>query len=218
MAEDQANAPREESKVEPAEAPEAPKADAPKAKAAEVPEPLAAEAAEAPAAEVAEAPAAEAAEAPAAEVAEAPEAPEAEAASRPAPELAPGKQYVWGTGRRKSAVARVRIRPGTGKFIINKREATEYFTHEQDRQAILGPLDAAKMLKSWDVFVNVGGGGYSGQAGAVVLGLARALSKAVPEVEGALRDQGMMTRDARMKERKKPGQRGARRRFQFSKR
>jgi small subunit ribosomal protein S9 len=143
---------------------------------------------------------------------------EAQVVSQPAPQLAHGKQFIWGTGRRKTAVARVRIRPGTGKFIVNKREATAYFTHERDRQAILGPLEAAKMLKSWDIYVNVDGGGYVGQAGAVVLGLARALTKAVPEVEGALREQGMMTRDARMKERKKYGQRGARRRFQFSKR
>ena len=271
MAEDQANAPQEESNVEPAEAPEAPeapKAEAPEAEApaAEAPEAPKAEApaAEAPEAEAPEAPKAEApeaeapeapkseapaaeapeapkvkapkakpkapkapaaeapeaakAEAPEAPTAEAPEAPPAEADSKPAPQLAPGKQYVWGTGRRKSAVARVRIRPGTGKFIVNKREATAYFVHEEHRQSILGPLEAAKMLKSWDVFVNVGGGGYGGQAGAVVMGLARALSKAVPEVDQALRDQGMMTRDARMKERKKYGQRGARARFQFSKR
>lgn len=185
MAEDQANDPQEESKVEPAEAP---KAEAPEAPAAEAPEPTA------------------------------PEAPEAEVESKPAPVLASGKQFVWGTGRRKSSVARVRIRPGTGKFMVNKRDATTYFVHEENRQAILTPLEAANMLKSWDVFVNVNGGGYGGQAGAVVMGLARALSKAAPEVDQTLRDHGMMTRDARMKERKKPGQRGARARFQFSKR
>lgn len=194
MAEDQANAPQEQSDAE-AAAPASPTAQA---AATETP------VAEAP---VAEAPATEAAT-----------TEEAQVASQPAPPLAPGKQFIWGTGRRKTAVARVRIRPGTGKFIVNKREATAYFTHERDRQAILGPLEAAKMLKSWDVYVNVNGGGYVGQAGAVVMGLARALFKAVPDVEGALRDQGMMTRDARMKERKKYGQRGARRRFQFSKR
>ena len=77
---------------------------------------------------------------------------------------------------------------------------------------------AVRMRKSWDVWVNVNGGGYTGQAGAVMLGLARALSKAMPELESALRDQGLMTRDARMKERKKYGQKGARKRFQFSKR
>jgi len=244
MAEDQANAPQEESKVEPAEvpkapkapaaeAPKAPKAEAPKAPAAEAPKAPKAEAPKAPATEAPKAPKAKASKAPAAEApkAEPPEAPKAEtpepvaaeapepeAESKPAPALTSGKQYVWGTGRRKSSVARVRIRPGTGKFTINKRDATTYFVHEAHRQAILTPLEAANMLKSWDVFVNVGGGGYGGQAGAVVMGLARALSKAAPEVDQALRDQGMMTRDARMKERKKPGQRGARARFQFSKR
>jgi small subunit ribosomal protein S9 len=190
MAEDQVTAPQEQSDAQ-AAAPASPEAAAPASPEAAAPE---------------------------APVAEAPVAEEAQVTSQPAPPLAPGKQFIWGTGRRKTAVARVRIRPGTGKFIVNKREATAYFTHERDRQAILGPLEAAKMLKSWDVYVNVNGGGYVGQAGAVVMGLARALFKAVPDVESALRDQGMMTRDARMKERKKYGQRGARRRFQFSKR
>jgi small subunit ribosomal protein S9 len=194
MAEDQVNAPQEQSDAQAA----APASPAAQAAATEAP------AIEAP---VAETPATEEAK-----------TEEAQVTSQPAPPLAPGKQFIWGTGRRKTAVARVRIRPGTGKFIVNKREATAYFTHERDRQAILGPLEAAKMLKSWDVYVNVNGGGYVGQAGAVVMGLARALFKAVPDVESALRDQGMMTRDARMKERKKYGQRGARRRFQFSKR
>ena len=203
MAEDKANAPQEESKVEPAEAP---KAETPEAPATE---------AKAPAAEAPKAEPAAATETP--EPA-APEAPEPEADSKPAPAMASGKQYVWDTGRRKSSVARVRIRPGTGKFMINKRDAMAYFVHEENRQAILAPLEAANMAKSWDVFVNVGGGGYGGQAGAVVMGLARALAKAAPEVDQALRDHGMMTRDARMKERKKPGQRGARARFQFSKR
>jgi len=204
MAEDKANAPQEESKVEPAETPKAETPETPKAEAPK---------AEAPAAEAAEA-------APTTETPEpaAPEAAEPEADSKPAPTLAPGKQYVWGTGRRKSSVARVRIRPGTGKFMINKRDAATYFVHEANRQAILAPLEVANMVKSWDVFVNVGGGGYGGQAGAVVMGLARALAKAAPEVNQVLRDHGMMTRDARMKERKKPGQRGARARFQFSKR
>ena len=180
------------------------------------------DAAEAPAAETpaVEAPAAEA-PAPTADQAPAEGASaDAEAVEAPVavPPLAQGKDFVWGTGRRKKAVARVRIRPGTGKFIVNKREADQYFHHERDREAIAGPLRAANMLRSWDVWVNVGGGGYTGQAGAVVLGLARALAKAMPQVESALRDQGLMTRDARMKERKKPGQPGARRRFQFSKR
>ncbi len=147
-------------------------------------------------------------------VAEAPR----EEPSRPAPTPPADKHYFWGTGRRKTSVARVRIRPGDGKFIVNKREATAYFNHERDREAILQPLQVARMMKSWDIHANVDGGGYTGQAGAIVLGLARALSEAVPEVEHALRDHGLLTRDARMAERKKPGQPGARRRFQFSKR
>ena len=135
-----------------------------------------------------------------------------------APPLPPGKHYVWGTGRRKKAVARVRIRPGTGKFLVNKRDANDYFNHDRDREAILAPLQATRMVRSWDIWVNVNGGGYTGQAGAVVLGLARALAKAAPDIEGILRDHGLMTRDPRMSERKKPGQPGARKRFQFSKR
>jgi small subunit ribosomal protein S9 len=138
--------------------------------------------------------------------------------SRTAPPLPQGAHYIWGTGRRKKAVARVRIRPGTGQFLVNKREVTAFFTEDRDRQAAVGPLLAVNMLKSWDVWANVGGGGFAGQAGAVTLGLARALSKAMPELESALRDKRLLTRDPRMVERKKPGQKGARKRFQFSKR
>jgi small subunit ribosomal protein S9 len=140
------------------------------------------------------------------------------APSGPMPPPIQPKTYIWGTGRRKSSVARVRIRPGGGLFLINKREADQYFNHERDRQAIGAPLRAVKMVKRWDVWANVVGGGYTGQAGAVMLGLARALAKAMPELEAALRDEGLLTRDARMIERKKPGQPGARKRFQFSKR
>jgi len=176
-------------------------------------------AAEAPAPEAAEPkPEPPAAPAPADADQPAPEAPEPVVTPAPSRPLPPGRHYVWGTGRRKAAVARVRIRPGTGKFLVNKQDAVKYFDHERDRQAILAPLQAAKMMKAWDVWVNIRGGGYTGQAGAVVLGLARALAKAMPECEGALRDGGLLTRDARMKERKKPGQPGARKRFQFSKR
>ena len=144
------------------------------------------------------------------------EAPEPK--SMPAPALAEGQHYIWGTGRRKKAVARVRIRPGSGQILINKRNVDEYFTQDRDRTAVVAPLQAAQMTTSWDIWATVNGGGYAGQAGAVSLGLARALSKAVPEVDGALRSHGLMTRDARMKERKKYGQKGARKRFQFSKR
>lgn len=135
-----------------------------------------------------------------------------------APEFPKDVHYVWGTGRRKKSVARVRIRPGSGKILINKRDVEEYFVHEKDRNAVTAPLKTLKMNASWDIWVNANGGGITGQAGAVMLGLARALCKAMPESERLLRDQGLLTRDARSKERKKPGQRGARRKFQFSKR
>lgn len=138
--------------------------------------------------------------------------------SRAAPPLPQGAQYIWGTGRRKRAVARVRIRPGSGKILINKRQVAEFFPAERDQSSVVAPLQAVNMLTSWDVWANVGGGGTTGQAGAVELGLARALSRAMPELEQDLRDSRLLTRDSRMKERKKYGQRGARRRFQFSKR
>ncbi len=141
-----------------------------------------------------------------------------EKVSLTAPELPEGKHYIWGTGRRKSSVARVRIRPGSGQILVNKKPFDEFFTEEKDRNAVTAPLEAISMIKSWDVWVNVKGGGFTGQSGAITLGLARALAEAMPESEQALRDKNLMTRDARMKERKKYGQRGARRRFQFSKR
>jgi len=135
------------------------------------------------------------------------------------PQAAPSQPpFIWGTGRRKSAVARVRIRRGSGKFLINKHSVEEYFRRERDQQAALAPLATAKLVSNYDVWVNVHGGGTTGQADAVMLGLARALIKAVPEVGSALRDKGLLTRDARIVERKKYGQKGARKRFQFSKR
>jgi len=126
--------------------------------------------------------------------------------------------YYWGTGRRKSSVARVRIRPGDGKLLINKRELADYFRREQDRLAVKAPLKAVQAERSFDVFVNVGGGGTTGQSGAVSLGIARALKNYSEDYIQTLRDSGHLTRDSRMVERKKYGQRGARRRFQFSKR
>jgi len=126
--------------------------------------------------------------------------------------------YWWGTGRRKTSVARVRIRPGTGKLLINKRELNEYFKREQDRQQVVAPLKAIGAEKLFDVFINVKGGGTTGQAGACRLGVARALKDYDENYLQPLRDGGHLTRDPRMVERKKPGQRGARRRFQFSKR
>jgi small subunit ribosomal protein S9 len=126
--------------------------------------------------------------------------------------------FWWGTGRRKSSVARVRIKPGEGKLLVNKKELTDYFTREQDRQAVAAPLKAVEGEKSFDVFINVKGGGTTGQSGACVLGIARALKNYDENFLQPLRDGGHLTRDSRMVERKKPGQRGARRRFQFSKR
>jgi small subunit ribosomal protein S9 len=132
--------------------------------------------------------------------------------------LPEGVQFIWGTGRRKKSVARIRIKPGTGKFIVNKRDVDEFFNHDRDRNAVRTPLTSTNMAGAWDVFANVNGGGFTGQAGAVVLGLSRALRRAMPEVDHVLRSHGLLTRDARMKERKKYGQKGARKRFQFSKR
>ncbi len=126
--------------------------------------------------------------------------------------------FYWGTGRRKSAVARVRIKPGKGKFVINGHEADRYFTELRDRNNVVAPLQATKTEGKLDVFVNVQGGGYMGQAGAVLLGLSRALKTYDSSLELVLRSSDFLTRDAREVERKKYGQRGARRRFQFSKR
>ncbi len=146
------------------------------------------------------------------------------AAKDPQPSAKPDKKgpdkggYWWATGRRKSSVARVRIKPGKGKFLINKREFEDYFTREQDRKAVLSPLKAVDAEKSFDIFVNVRGGGSTGQSGAILLGIARALKKYDENFIQPLRDGGHLTRDSRMVERKKYGQRGARRKFQFSKR
>ena len=125
---------------------------------------------------------------------------------------------IIATGRRKTAVARVRIRPGKGEFLVNKREADKYFLLEKDRQAVRTPLNVTETSASMDVFVNVGGGGISGQTGAVILGLARALAKYNADYAPKLKEHNLLTRDPRKVERKKYGQRGARRRFQFSKR
>jgi small subunit ribosomal protein S9 len=130
----------------------------------------------------------------------------------------PKPTYIWGVGRRKSSVARVRIAPGSGKIEINGRTLNDYFTAERDRKAIFGPLEVTNVAGKMDVLVNTDGGGPSGQTGAIVMGLGRALTKYDNSLEVALRNAGFLTRDSRMKERKKYGQRGARRRFQFSKR
>ena len=126
--------------------------------------------------------------------------------------------YIWGTGRRKTAVARVRVAAGSGKIEINVRQLNDYFSSERDRKAIFGPLEVTNTGGKMDVLVNASGGGLTGQAGAIIMGLGRALVRHDQTLEKALRDAGFLTRDSRMKERKKYGQRGARRRFQFSKR
>ncbi len=123
-----------------------------------------------------------------------------------------------GTGRRKSSVARVRLREGSGKVAINKRDVEEYFKNEQDRQELFGPLKTTGKLQNVDVLIRVHGGGTSGQAGACRMGIARALCSFDMELFQQLRDNGDLTRDSRMKERKKCGLRGARRGTQFSKR
>lgn len=126
--------------------------------------------------------------------------------------------YIWGTGRRKTAIARVRIKPGQGKFLIKGKEINDFFSEPQHRAQALAPLKATGMEGKLDIYVSTVGGGITGQAGAVMLGLARALKGYDPALEQALRDEGYLTRDARKVERKKYGQSGARRRFQFSKR
>ncbi len=123
-----------------------------------------------------------------------------------------------GTGRRKSAVARVRLTAGSGQIFINKREVHEYFPVPKHVRSIVEPLAATKSEKQFDISVKVCGGGQTGQAGAVRLGVARALTKVSAEYEKTMRDGKFVTRDARVKERKKYGRRGARRGFQFSKR
>jgi small subunit ribosomal protein S9 len=128
------------------------------------------------------------------------------------------KEYIWGTGRRKSSVARVRLSRGSGQITVNKRPFEKYFLTEDDRQSALAPLNATKAFGRYDILVNASGGGIGGQAGAMKLGLSRALCKIEPALGTILRAQGLLTRDPRMKERKKVGLRGARRGVQFSKR
>jgi small subunit ribosomal protein S9 len=140
------------------------------------------------------------------------------------------KMYYLGTGRRKTAVARVRLCEGNGQLLINGRELNDYFTEEKDRAAVLGPLELTEMRNRLDTFVRIEGGGFTGQGGAICQGIARALKsmfglptdaseeETVNSMAKKLRDSGYLTRDGRMKERKKYGRKGARKSFQFSKR
>ncbi len=132
--------------------------------------------------------------------------------------VAPAVEMIFATGRRKSAVARVRIRRGEGRFLVNRRMLQSYFTTERDRQGAVRPLKVTGTEGQLDIFVRAIGGGPTGQSGAIAMGLARALKTYDPSFESKLRAEGLLTRDARMKERKKYGRRGARRSFQFSKR
>jgi small subunit ribosomal protein S9 len=125
---------------------------------------------------------------------------------------------IYATGRRKHAVARVWLQPGTGKVDINRRTLEDYFGRETSRMVFRQPLELTETTGRFDVFVNVSGGGLSGQADAIRHGISRGLIQIDPAYRPALKKAGYLTRDARAKERKKYGQRGARARFQFSKR
>ncbi len=124
----------------------------------------------------------------------------------------------YGTGRRKTSTARVRLVPGTGKITINKRNAEDYFPYETQQIIMNQPLVTTETQGTYDVLVNVHGGGFTGQAGAIRHGIARALLQADPDFRTPLKREGFLTRDARMTERKKYGLKGARRAPQFSKR
>jgi small subunit ribosomal protein S9 len=121
-------------------------------------------------------------------------------------------------GRRKEAVARVALLPGKGNILVNEQTYEKYFIRETDRIIIKQPLQITNNLDKYDIIANITGGGLAGQAGALKLGIARALIKSEPELKDLLRKQGFLTRDPRMKERKKYGQKGARKRFQWTKR
>ena len=131
--------------------------------------------------------------------------------------MAAGVEY-YGTGRRKSSTARVFLRPGKGKFVVNDRDFEGYFKNETLRMLIKQPFLLTETSDKFDILVNVDGGGTSGQAGAVKLGISRALLEYNVELRKKLKKSGFLTRDSRIKERKKYGQKGARKRFQFSKR
>ncbi len=129
-----------------------------------------------------------------------------------------GKIVFWGTGRRKKSVARVRMMAGDGKFVVNDRQVDDYFKETKDRNFVRAPLIAAGIAGTFNISVTISGGGYTGQAGALAQGLGRALVMYDATLRPGQKEGGFLTRDSRMKERKKYGQRGARRRFQFSKR
>ena len=148
--------------------------------------------------------------------------PGAEAPTQTEPKREPASPdaggFIWGTGRRKKSIARVRVRSGSGQFTINGKSVEDFFSEPQHRNACYAALKATETTDQVDVFVKVHGGGITGQAEAILLGVARALLNRDPGLEPILRDHGYLTRDPRKVERKKYGQPGARRKFQFSKR
>ena len=127
-------------------------------------------------------------------------------------------EVINALGRRKAAVARVFVREGSGKIVINKRELENYFPSQILQFVVKHPLSTLDVIEKYDIMINLDGGGIKGQAEAARLGIARALVKINPDDKSALRAEGFMTRDPRVVERKKPGQPGARKKFQFSKR
>ena len=129
-----------------------------------------------------------------------------------------GEERHYATGKRKTAVARVWLMPGDGNITINKRHIDEYLKRETAKMVIRQPLELTETLGKYDVYVNVRGGGISGQAGAIKHGISKALLEANPDFRPLLKKAGFLTRDSRVKERKKYGQPGARKRFQYSKR
>ena len=126
-------------------------------------------------------------------------------------------QY-YGTGKRKTSTARVFLMPGSGQIVVNQLDYQDYFRNRTQQTIVRQPLALTDNLDKFDVYINVNGGGYSGQAGAVRLGITRALLQWSPELRQPVKKAGLLTRDPRIKERKKYGQKGARKRFQFSKR
>lgn len=132
--------------------------------------------------------------------------------------MAVNNPYVWGTGRRKTSAARVRMKPGTGKFLVNGLELEKFFVTDDTRRAAVQPLVVTETRNNFDIWVNVAGGGITGQAGSVSLGIARALRRDNENFDKVLREHGLLTRDSREVERKKYGRHKARRSTQFSKR
>ncbi len=128
------------------------------------------------------------------------------------------KEYIYATGKRKSSIARVNIIPGTGKITINKKDMDEVYTLDTLKAIVLKPFKVANMMEKYDVIATVNGGGFSGQAGAIAHGIAKALATTDPEVRTILKRNGLLTRDSRVKERRKYGLKKARKAPQFSKR